>query len=51
MDIDDKKYFDAVKSHIENIIIKDSKVVPMRVLQHVYGDDSEDKCYRHKLKP
>ena len=32
------------------IIIKDSKVVSMKVLQHVYGDDSEDKRYRRKLK-
>ena len=22
----------------------------MKILQHFYGDDSEDKCYRHKLK-
>ena len=42
--------FDAVKTHIENIIIKDSKVVSTKVLQHVYGDDKEDKRYRHKLK-
>ena len=42
MDIDEVSYktnFDAVKSYIENIIIKDSKVVSMKVLQHVYGDD------------
>ena len=42
-----KANFDAVKSDIEN---KDSKVVSMKVVQHVYGDDSEGKCYRHKLK-
>ena len=42
MDIDEvssKTNFDAVKSYIENIIIKDSKVASMKVLQHVYGDD------------
>ena len=50
MDIDEvssKTYFDAVKSHIEKIIIE---VVSMKVLQHVYGDDREDERYRHTLK-
>ena len=53
MDIDEvssKTNFDAVKSHIENIIIEDSKVVSMKVLRHVYGDDGEDERYRHTLK-
>ena len=53
MDIDEvssKTNFDAVKSHIENIISEDSKVVSMKVLQHVYGDDGEDERYRHTLK-
>ena len=49
-EVSSKTNFDAVKSYIENIIIKDSNVVSMRVLQHVYEDDSEDKHYRHKLK-
>ena len=36
--------------NIENIIVKDGKVVLMKVLQDVYGDVSEDETYRHKLK-
>ena len=46
MDIDEvssKKCFAVVKSCIKNIIIKDRKVVSMKVLQQVYGDDGEDK--------
>ena len=35
---------------IENIIIKESKVVSIKVLHDVYGDDSEDKRYLRKLK-
>ena len=53
MDIDEvssKTNFDAVKSYIENITIEDSKVASMKVLHHVYGNDSEDKRHRHKLK-
>ena len=49
-EVSSKTNFDAVKSYIEIIIIKDSKVISMKVLHHVYGDDSEDKRYRHKLK-
>ena len=49
-EVSSKTNFDAVKSYIEIIIIKDSKVISMKVLHHVYGDDSEDKSYRHKLK-
>ena len=54
MDIDElssKTNFDAVMSYNEIIITNDSKVASMKVLQHVYGDDSEDKLYRNKLKP
>ena len=39
-----------MKSHIKNIIIEDSKVVSMKVLKNVYGDNSEDKRGRYKLK-
>ena len=40
----------AVKTFIENTVIGESKVVSMKVLQPVYGDNSNDKRYRHKLK-
>ena len=40
----------AVKTFIENTVIGESKVVSMKVLQAVYGDNSNDKRYRHKLK-
>ena len=40
----------AVKTYIETDIIKQNKVVSMTVLQTMYGDNSNDKRYRHKLK-
>ena len=52
MDADEgssKTDFDAVKTYIETVIIKENKVVSMKVLQTVYGDNSNDKRYRHKL--
>ena len=49
-EVSSKTNFDPVKSYIGSIIIKDSKVVSMKVLQHAYGGGGEDKRYRHKLK-
>ena len=49
-EVSSKTNFDTVKSFIENITIKDSKVVSKKVLRHVYGDDSENNRYRYKLK-
>ncbi|KAG1711251.1 hypothetical protein GQR58_002553 [Nymphon striatum] len=52
-EIDDrksKKDFNAVKLYIESTIIRENKVVSMKILQTVYGDNSDDKRYRHKLK-
>ena len=40
----------AVKTFIENTVIGESKVVSMKVLQAVYGDNSNEKRHRHKLK-
>ena len=45
-----KTDFAAVKTFIENTVIGESKVVSMKVMQAVYGDNSNDKRYRHKLK-
>ena len=45
-----KTDFDVVKTYIETVIIKENKVVSMKVLQSVYGDNSNDKHCRHKLK-
>ena len=45
-----KTDFAAVKTFIENTVIGESKVVSMKVLQAVCGDNSNDKRYRHKLK-
>ena len=53
MDIDEgssKTDVVTVKTYIETDIIKENKVVSMTVLQTVYGDNSNDKRYRHKLK-
>ena len=53
MDVDEgssKTDFDAVKTYIETVIIKQNKVVSMKVLQTVYSDSSSDKRYCHKLK-
>ena len=53
MDIDEgssKTDVATVKTYIETDIIKENKVVSMTVLQTVYGDNSNDKRYRHKLK-
>ena len=44
-EVSSKTNFDTVKSYIENIMIKDSKVVSKKVLRHVYGDDSENNRY------
>ena len=48
--VDLKTDFSAVKTYIEEVLIGESKVVSMKVLQAVYGDDSNDKRNRHKLK-
>ena len=46
-----KGNFDGVISYIKNTIIKETKVVSMKVLQSIYdGTNGEDKRYRHKLK-
>ena len=45
-----KPDFAAVKTFIENTVIGESKVVSMKVMQAVCGDNSNDKRYRHKLK-
>lgn len=53
MDVDEgssKADVGAVKTYLETDTVKENKVVSMTVLQTVYGHNSNDKCYRHKLK-